>query len=127
MDNRQLNILVIEDSENDYKLLTRALSKEISLLNTKRVDTVETLHDALTDKKWDIVISDNNIPDLRVSPKSSFELSRSINPNVPFIIVSGTIDEENAVKLMKLGVNDYILKLSLTTFYKPSPAHNTAL
>lgn len=113
MDNKHLNILVIEDSENDFKLLTRALSKEITLLDAKRVDTIETLHEALSDKSWDVVISDNNIPDLRISPKYSFELSRTVNPNVPFIIVSGTIDEENAVKLMKLGVNDYILKDSL--------------
>ncbi len=108
-----MNILVIEDSENDFKLLTRALSKEISSVDAMRVDTAESLHEALTNKDWDVVISDNNIPDLRVSPKHSFELLRNVNPNVPFIIVSGTIDEENAVKLMKLGVNDYILKDSL--------------
>lgn len=110
---KQLNILVIEDSENDFKLLTRALSKEIDSIEAKRVDTVETLKEALSAKPWDIVISDNNVPDHRVSPKFSFELSRNANPNVPFIIVSGTIEEENAVQLMKLGVSDYILKDSL--------------
>lgn len=110
---KQLNILVIEDSENDFKLLTRALSKEIASLDAQRVDTVESLKQALTTRPWDIVISDNNIPDHRVNPKFSFELSRKTNPNVPFIIVSGTIEEENAVQLMKLGVSDYILKDSL--------------
>lgn len=111
---KQLNILVIEDSENDFKLLTRALSKEIASIDAKRVDTVESLKEALTSRPWDIVISDNNVPDHRVNPKSSFELLRNANPNVPFIIVSGTIEEENAVQLMKLGVSDYILKDSLT-------------
>lgn len=113
MDDRAMNILVIEDSENDFKLLTRALAKEITSIDVKRVDTVESLQAALTDRPWDVVISDNNVPDHRVSPKSSFELLRNVNPNVPFIIVSGTIEEENAVQLMKLGVNDYILKDSL--------------
>lgn len=110
---KQLNILVIEDNEDDFRLLTRALSKEIDLLEAKRVDTVESLKEALNTKAWDVVISDNNVPDHRVSPRFSFELSRNIDPNVPFIIVSGTIEEENAVQLMKLGVNDYILKDSL--------------
>lgn len=113
MDERAMNILVIEDSENDFRLLTRALSKEIASIDARRVDTVESLQAALTDKPWDVVISDNNVPDHRVSPKSSFELLRNMDPNVPFIIVSGTIEEENAVQLMKLGVNDYILKDSL--------------
>lgn len=109
-----LNVLVIEDNEDDYTLLVRSLNKGGVAVEAKRVQTVETLQQALVEKKWDVVISDNNIPDKRINVNSSMKMARKMNPYVPFIIVSGTIGDENAVKLMKNGANDYILKDNLT-------------
>ncbi len=110
MSERLLNVLVIEDNDDDYKLMVRELKKEGLQVDARRVDKAESLILALTEKEWDIVISDNNIPDKRVSVRSSLSLSRRVNPEIPFIIVSGTMGEENAASLMKQGANDYILK-----------------
>lgn len=36
-------------------------------------------------------------------------------PNLPFIVVSGVIGEENAVQLIKSGITDYVLKNNLVS------------
>src|ERR1700712_1176680 len=113
MDETLLKVLVIEDDENDYVLLLRSLARENISVDSKCVFTAEDFQKALQEKSWDIVISDNNLPDKRVNVRTSLELSRKYYPDIPFVIVSGTIGEENAVNLMKLGVNDYILKDNL--------------
>lgn len=111
--NRELNVLMIEDDDNDYHLILRALAKQGLHVNARRVDQYEAIAEAMSEA-WDVVISDNNIPDARVSISNTLEISKRVNPNTPFIIVSGTLGEENAVRLMKLGANDYILKENLT-------------
>lgn len=111
--NAPLNILIIEDDDNDYVLLLRALSKEGLSVQATRVDRLESIARHLNEANWDLVISDNNVPDKRVRITDSLALCHRTNPETPFIIVSGTIGEENAVNMMKLGASDYILKDNL--------------
>lgn len=107
----KLNVLNIEDNFDDYILLKRALEKHGFLINSARVDTMEELKDALT-RHWDVVISDNTLPSL--SAFEALRLVRSKNNDVPFIILSGTIDERKAAMAMERGANDYILKDNIT-------------
>ncbi len=44
----------------------------------------------------------------------ALELVRATNPHVAFILVTGTVSEEFAVKIIKQGADDYILKTNLT-------------
>jgi YesN/AraC family two-component response regulator len=46
---------------------------------------------------------------------SAFHIKQDIMPDVPFIIISGAIGEENAIELIKAGVTDYALKDKLFT------------
>lgn len=111
--NKMLEILVIEDSEDDYILLIRELTKAGFLVKATRVDKQETLRDALLQHPWDLVISDNMIPGERIDIQSSFHLLHKAQPETPFIILSGTIHDNKAVEYMNLGVSDYILKSNL--------------
>ncbi len=63
---------------------------------------------ALMDLKPDIVLSDYVLPEF--DGATAFYLKKELSPDTPFIIVSGTIGEENAVELIKAGVTDYVLK-----------------
>lgn len=71
----------------------------------------EAMRAELTEKPWDIIYSDFSMP--RFSAFDALALLRSMNLDIPFIIVSGTIGEDRAVTAMKAGAHDYILKGNL--------------
>lgn len=103
-----LDVLLIEDSNDDAVLLKRQLESSGYRVTLERVDTRETLTDALRRKSWDIVFSDFSMP--RFDGMQALKTVREHDSDVPFIIVSGTIGEERAVQLMKLGAQDYVIK-----------------
>ncbi len=109
--NKDINVLVVEDSEDDYLLLMRELSKGGYEVSGSRVETSKSLTSALNNKSWDLIISDNNLPNLN-APKA-LEITRQ-KTSAPFIIVSGTISEEAAVNAMRMGASDYIFKGNLS-------------
>lgn len=103
-----LRLLIVEDSENDALLLERELTKNGYDLVCERVDSQEAMQSALTSKGWDIVISDFVMP--RFSGLEALRILKESGIDIPFIIVSGKIDEETAVEAMRTGADDYILK-----------------
>jgi len=108
---KQINILVVEDSEDDYFLLMRELKKAGYNVVGNRVETSGSLEEAFQASSYDLIFSDNNLPTLN-APKA-LEIARQ-NSSAPFIIVSGTISEEAAVNAMRMGANDYIFKGNLS-------------
>jgi CheY-like chemotaxis protein len=58
----ELRLLLIEDSENDAKLLLRELRKADYPLRVERVETAEQLAASLQARSWDLVISDYHLP-----------------------------------------------------------------
>ncbi len=103
-----LRVLVVEDSENDTHLVVRSLRRAGYEVDWRRVETALELKAALDSSPWDLVISDFNLPQFSASGALSvFQDSRL---DVPFILVSGTIGEDNAVALMKAGAHDYVRK-----------------
>ncbi len=109
IDNK-LRILVVDDSEDDVFLLVRELKKGGIIPEYVRVDSELTLRHALK-KHWDIVITDHNMPGF--SSEDALEVVKSEGLDTPVIIVSGTIGEDIAVRAMKAGAHDYIMKDNL--------------
>ena len=107
-----LCVLLVEDSEDDAMLVTHALRRDGYELSFERVDTPQAMTTALARQAWDVVIADFSMP--HFSGLEALKLLRSKESDLPFIIVSGTIGEELAVKVMKAGANDYVMKGSLT-------------
>ena len=103
-----LKILIVEDSEPDSALMLRLLTESGYAPHFVRVETAEDLHAALDTQIWDAVISDYLMPGF--SGPEALELVRAHDPNLPFIIVSGTVGEETVARMLKLGANDYIMK-----------------
>src|SRR5438309_9887804 len=68
---------------------------------------------ALRDFKPDVILSDYSLT--YFDGRTAFDIKQKEYPGVPFIIVSGTIGEENAVNLIKDGVHDYAQKNKLAT------------
>jgi len=110
--NSPIKILIVDDSKDDTELIIRKLSQEGLDLIYKRVETPRSLKNCLINELWDIVICDYIIPGF--GGLKALKISKSINKDLPVIIVSGKIGEETAVKAMKAGAQDYILKDNLS-------------
>jgi two-component sensor histidine kinase len=99
---------MVEDSENDALLILSRLKNEGYQIEHKRVDTAEEMNESLDNDLWDIIIADYSMP--QFSGLKALDLLKARKIDIPFILVSGTIGEEIAVKAMKAGAHDYILK-----------------
>jgi two-component system sensor histidine kinase UhpB len=108
---RILKILMVEDSESDAYFNTRALEKAGYKVVADIVTTGPEMQAYLKNQKYDLVLSDHNLPQFDSS--SALKIFKTANLEVPFIIVSGAIGEETAVNLMKNGAQDYVMKSNL--------------
>lgn len=108
----QLRVLLVEDSEDDALLLIRHLKKGGYDVEYTRVFNQHDLDNAIRKQHWDIVISDHNMPNF--SSDLALSTVQKFDQDLPVILVSGTIGEEMAVKAMRDGAHDYIMKDNLT-------------
>jgi len=107
-----LRVLIVEDSEDDTLLVADQLEIDGGRpVEWQRVDTEQALTEALQ-QHWDIVLSDYTMPHL--SGMRALEVVRQHDLDLPFIFVSGTIGENTAVKAMKSGAQDYVMKGNLS-------------
>jgi len=106
--NEPLRVLIVEDSEVDAELLLLQLRRGGYAPVSERVDTPESMKEALDKKVWDIVISDYTMP--HFDGIAALKLFQESRLDIPFILVSGTIGEEIAVEAMKAGAHDYLMK-----------------
>lgn len=103
-----LRILLVDTTQDDAAELSSMLAQADYDILRKRVDTLETLESTLKENEWDLVISAHAPP--RLNSLEALKLVRGFNPDLPFIVVSGSIGEEVAVDLIKAGADDYIVK-----------------
>lgn len=106
-----LNILIIEDSEDDTKLITRELLNDNIQLNSQRIQTVDALHTQLKNCDWDVIIADYRVPGCEAP--LALKIVQQSQLDIPFIVVSGAIGEQVAVEMMKAGAHDYLMKDNL--------------
>jgi signal transduction histidine kinase len=111
--NEDLKILLLEDNPSDADLLLRGLRKSGMVFTAEVLQTRKAFEETLQHIVPDLILSDYSLPSF--DALSAFNIKQAICPEVPFIIVSGTIGEENAVELIKNGVTDYALKDKLFT------------
>ena len=110
---RELKIVFVEDVEADIDLVYHELRRSKITYTHAHVKTAEAFEEALDRIKPDIVLSDFALPNF--DGISAYNIKQKRCPDIPFIIISGTIGEERAVELIKSGVTDYVLKDKLFT------------
>lgn len=107
-----LRVLIVEDSPADAELTVRELRRAGFDFTHERVQDAESMRAALAAHPWDLVLSDEHMP--RFDAAGALEVLQGSGKDIPLIVVSGTIGEEAAVRLMKAGAQDFILKERLT-------------
>jgi PAS domain S-box-containing protein len=108
---KNLNILLIEDSEKDAERMLRELEKAGYAVKFRRIETEKGMRQALEEKEWDLALSDYTLP--RFSGRAALELSREKASDLPFILVSGKIGEEIAVDVLEKGASGFVMKDNL--------------
>jgi diguanylate cyclase (GGDEF)-like protein len=107
-ENNELRVLLVEDSDSDAELTTRALSAAGFRVSLERVMDEQAMRGALKGRLPDLVLSDFSMP--AFDGMSALAVARAEAADVPFIFLSGTIGEERAIEALKSGATDYILK-----------------
>lgn len=103
-----LRILLVEDSEDDASLLIREIRRGGYEIEFERVETAGAMQAALARQPWDLILCDFSLPSF--SAPTALGILKQSGIDLPFIIVSGTIEEESAVDALKAGAHDFIIK-----------------
>jgi PAS domain S-box-containing protein len=105
-----LRVLLVEDSPSDAALLQHELVRWGFRPLVTRVDGPAVLREALADP-WDLILCDFNLPGFDAF--AALEVARRQAGDVPFVVLSGTVSEEMALRLLKAGAQDVVLKSNL--------------
>jgi two-component system cell cycle sensor histidine kinase/response regulator CckA len=89
-------------------LVLRALKQGGYEVSFQRVQAGETMARALGEHKWDVILSDYSMPGF--TAWDALGILRESGLDVPFIMLSGTVNEEVAVEAMRAGARDFISK-----------------
>jgi two-component system cell cycle sensor histidine kinase/response regulator CckA len=104
---RPLNVLLLEDRPTDAELIVHELKQAGFDPAWHRVEN-EAEYLAALEPTLDVILADVHMP--RFDAPRALDLLRKRDLDVPFIVVSGSIDEETAVHALKSGAADYLLK-----------------
>jgi two-component system sensor histidine kinase/response regulator len=107
---RPFRVLILEDNAADFMLVQRHLRQHGLEAECRRVASDAELKAALGEA-WDLVLSDYNLPGMRF--EAALSRIHAHTPTLPVIMISGSVGEEKAVELLRLGVTDFVLKDNL--------------
>jgi len=103
---------MLEDQEDDALLIERALRKGGFYFEALRVDDRKEFIKAIEEFKPDVILSDHALP--QFNSIEALKIRQEKLPDTPFILVTGAVSDEFAAQCIKLGADDYILKLNLS-------------
>jgi diguanylate cyclase (GGDEF)-like protein len=107
----QIRVLLIEDVEADAELALHELKRSGLRCEARRVETEDAFRRALEDFRPHVILSDFSMP--HFDGMTALAMARELHADIPFIFVSGTIGEEYAIRALKNGATDYVLKNNL--------------
>jgi two-component system cell cycle sensor histidine kinase/response regulator CckA len=122
MSESPLRILILEDVPMDAELMEYELAQASIPFLSRRVDSRDAFLHELDEFRPDLILSDYTLP--RFDGMTALSLARERAPSIPFLIVTGSVNEETAVGCMKAGATDYLLKSNLARI---GPAIEAAL
>jgi len=111
----RINVLYIEDDQLDRMALDRVVQTESLPFNVIYSETIEDAINVIDQEPIDVIIADYLLTD-----GTAFEILE-LQPKAPVLVVTGSGDEEIAIKAMKNGAFDYIIKDTSRNYLKMLP------
>ncbi len=108
---RKIKFLILEDVLTDLELVLMELEKAQLEFTYLHVETEKDFIKGLHEFKPDLILSDYRLP--QFNGMQALKLNKEISPLIPFIIITGSINEDTAVECMKAGATDYVIKQNL--------------
>ena len=108
----QIRILHLEDNDLDAELVKSQIESEKIDCEIFRVANKQDYIDAINNREFDIIISDNALPDY--DGIAALKFAKSVQPKTPFVFLSGTIGEDRAIEALRYGASDYVLKQKMS-------------
>lgn len=109
--NKPMLILYLEDDPRDAELVRDKLQQSDIVCELRVAINRAEYEAALAQTRFDLILSDYRLPDY--DGMAALAFARGKQPDVPFILISGTLGEEQAVDCVLRGTNDYVLKQRL--------------
>ena len=108
---KPVRILLVEDSERDAALLTLYLRRGGYEPTVERVESAHSMKVKLESADWDVVVSDFNLPGFNAY--AALKLLQESGRKLPFIVVSGEINEAIIEGVTKAGATAYLAKYEM--------------
>ena len=109
--NNPVLILYLEDDPRDAGLMRDKLQQANIGCELRVASDRAEYEAALAQTRFDLILSDYKLPNY--DGMAALALARAQQPDVPFILISGTLGEEAAVDCVLRGATDYLLKQRL--------------
>jgi len=102
-----LKVLFIENQKEDKLLVEKEIAKGSTGITSKRVESEKSFRRQLENFKPDLIISKYSLPSF--SSINALKILEEQNLNIPFIILTNSFQESEAVKCLDAGADDYVL------------------
>jgi len=109
---RPLRVLFVDDCDDDVRLSLRVLEKSGYEILKDVVETPEQFARALSSGDYDLILCDYRLPGWNGG--DVLAMVRDSGRELPVVLVTGTLGEETAVEMIKLGAVDFVLKHRLS-------------
>src|SRR6516164_7043404 len=104
---------MLEDESRDAELVQHTLREGGFEFSLHCVETEEAFLRELREFQPNVILSDHGLP--AFDGFSALSIAKAQVPDVPFIFVTGSLGEEMAIKALKSGAEDFVLKHHLAT------------
>jgi PAS domain S-box-containing protein len=106
-----LRVLMVEDSAADAERIELQLTEGGRQVAAERVTDAAAMQEALASRDWDIILAGHAVPGF--DAMAALKVLQQSGRDIPFIILSDRISDEQAVALMRAGAHDYLRKKNL--------------
>jgi len=99
---------MVEDDAQDAALAEREVRRADVVCTFRRVDTRDSMVEALREFVPDVILTDHSLPGF--GAREALQLAQQLSPGTPVIVVTGMLGDEPAVQYMQAGATDYVVK-----------------